>query len=137
MTGLASLAVAFALTSPAFAPGDALPSRYTCDGADVSPPLRWSASPSGTRTLVLRFVDLDTRPPFLHWSVTGLAPGLRALSAHARVSRSHRNDFGHIGYGGPCPPSGQTHHYIFELRALDGHGRVLARARLAVTYRRR
>ncbi len=113
MAGLASLAAAFALTSPAFASGHTLPSRYTCDGADVSPPLRWSAPPSGTRTLVLRFVDLDTHPRFLHWSVTGLPPGLRGLSPGARVGRQHRNDFGHIGYGGPCPPSGHTHHYIF------------------------
>jgi Raf kinase inhibitor-like YbhB/YbcL family protein len=137
MMGLASLAAALILTSPAFGPGQMLPLRYTCDGNDVSPPLRWTAPPSGTRSLVLRLVDLDTHPQFRHWYVTGIPLRRRAIQAAARFGRAHRNDFGRVGYGGPCPPSGQIHHYLFQLLALDAHGRVVARARLPTTYRRR
>jgi len=137
MTGLASLAAALVLTSPAFGPGQMLPGRYTCDGADVSPPLRWTPPPSRTRSLVLRLVDLDTLPQFRHWYVTGIPLRLRAIATAARVGRAHRNDFGRLGYGGPCPPSGQIHHYLFQLLAVDARGRVVGRARLATTYRRR
>jgi Raf kinase inhibitor-like YbhB/YbcL family protein len=136
VTGFASLAAALALGSPAFGSGHALPRRYTCDGADASPPLRWTAPPSGTRSLVLRLVDLDTRPPFLHWYVTGLAPRLGGIAAGAQVGRAHRNDFGRVGYAGPCPPSGQTHRYVFQLIAVDARGHVVARARLEASYRR-
>jgi Raf kinase inhibitor-like YbhB/YbcL family protein len=130
-------AAAFALTSPVFAPGHVIPSRYTCDGADVSPALRWTAPPRGTRSLTLRVTDLDTRPRFLHWYVTGIGIGVRALTAGTHVGRRHGNDFGGTGYGGPCPPTGRTHHYLFELRALGRGGRTLADARLVGTYRRR
>jgi Raf kinase inhibitor-like YbhB/YbcL family protein len=134
---IAALTAAFALTSPAFAAGHAIPPRYTCDGADASPPLRWAAPPHGTRSLALRLVDLDTSPRFLHWYVTGIPPRVRTIRAGARVGRAHRNDFGRTGYGGPCPPSGQKHHYVFQLLALNARGRVLARGRLEGTYRRR
>jgi Raf kinase inhibitor-like YbhB/YbcL family protein len=136
VTGLASLTVALALTSPAFGPGQTLPRRYTCDGADISPPLRWTVPPSRTRSLGLRLVDLDTHPRFLHWDVTGIAPRLRGIAAGAHVGRVHRNDFGRVGYGGPCPPSGQRHHYVFQLLALDARRHVVARARLEASYRR-
>ena len=134
MIGLA--AVAFALTSPAFLPGQMLPQRYTCDGAGVSPPLRWTAPPSRARSFTLRVVDLDTHPHFRHWDVTAIPRRFRAIPAAARVGRAHRNDFGRVGYGGPCPPAGQTHHYLFRLLALDGRGHVVARAQLESTYRR-
>jgi len=114
-----------------------LPGRYTCDGADISPPLRWTAPPNGTRWLALRVVDLDTHPQFRHWYVTGIPVRLRAIPPAARVGRAHRNDFGRVGYGGPCPPLGETHRYRFQLLALDAHRRVVARARLVATYRRR
>jgi Raf kinase inhibitor-like YbhB/YbcL family protein len=127
----------FVLSSPAFAPGHALPARYSCDGSDVSPPLRWTAPPRGIRSLTLRLVDLDTHPQFLHWYVTGLSPRLRSLAVGSRAGRQHPNSFGRVGYGGPCPPAGQTHRYVFQLVALGERGRVLARARLLTTYRRR
>ena len=135
--GVAALTAALALTSPAFAAGHAMPARYTCDGADVSPPLRWTAPPRGSRSLVLRLVDLDTSPRFLHWYVTSIPPRLRAIRAGAHVGRAHPNDFGRAGFGGPCPPSGQKHRYVFQLLALNARGRVLARGRLEGTYRRR
>jgi len=125
----------FVLTSPAFAAGQALPLRFTCAGADVSPPLRWTAPPPGTRAFSLRLVDLDTHPRFEHWTLTGLPGGLRGLAVATRVGEPHRNDFGSTGYGGPCPPGGQTHHYLFELDALGPHGAMLAQARLLVSFR--
>lgn len=136
MTALALLAASFALSSPAFAGGHAIPARYTCGGADVSPPLRWTAPPAGTRSLRLDVVDLDTSPPFRHWTLTAIPARLRSLAAGTRVGRAGANDFGNAGYGGPCPPAGRTHRYRFELDALGAGGRVLARASLVGTYRR-
>jgi Raf kinase inhibitor-like YbhB/YbcL family protein len=125
----------FALFSPAFAAGRAMPVRFTCAGADVSPPLRWTSPPRGTLAYSLRLVDLDTHPEFQHWYLTGLRGGLRGLAVATRVGQGHRNDFGSTGYGGPCPPTGQTHHYLFELDALGPRGTTLAQARLPVTFR--
>jgi Raf kinase inhibitor-like YbhB/YbcL family protein len=136
MTALASLAAAFVLTSPAFAPGHAIPGQFTCDGPDVSPPLRWTMPPLGTRSLVLRLVDLDSHPrPFLHWYLT-LARRLRSLPADAHVGWVHGNDFSRAGYTGPCPPPGERHRYRFQLVAFGAHERVLARATLVAPYRR-
>jgi len=137
MTPLAPLLASFVLSSPAVAPGQAIPARYTCDGADVSPPLSWTSPPQGTRSLALTVVDLDTSPPFRHWTLGGIPPRARGLSAGTHLGRGARNDFGRPGYGGPCPPAGQTHRYRFQLTALGGGGRVLARAALVGTYRRR
>jgi Raf kinase inhibitor-like YbhB/YbcL family protein len=133
----ALVAAALALASPALARGHPLPPRYTCDGGDTSPPLRWTAPPAGTRSFTLRLIDLDTHPHFVHWYVTSLPPRLRGVRAGTRLGREHDNDFGRHGYGGPCPPDGSTHRYVFELSALDERGHALARARLIVTYRRR
>jgi Raf kinase inhibitor-like YbhB/YbcL family protein len=136
LSALTSLVAAFVLSSNAFSAGHAMPTRLTCDGSDVSPPLRWTAPPRGTRAFTLRLVDLDTQPQFVHWYVTALSPRLRGLAAASRAGRQHANSFGHVGYGGPCPPAGQTHRYVFQLYALGARGRVLAHARLLTTYRR-
>lgn len=114
----------FTLTSTAFEPRTDMPARYTCDGADVSPPLAWSGAPDGTVSLVLMVHDPDARA-FTHWLAyeipggqTGSLP--EAVPAKAATPRQGRNDFGKIGYGGPCPPAGTgTHHYVFGLWALD------------------
>ena len=137
MTVLVMLLSSFVLASPAFAPEHSIPARYTCDGRDLSPPLHWTAPPRSTRTLALTVVDLDTTPQFRHWDLTGLSPRLRQLGPGTRIGHSGRNDFGRVGYGGPCPPAGQMHDYRFELSALGERGRVLARASLIATYRRR
>lgn len=134
---LAVLASAFVLTSPVLAQGHALPARFTCDGSDVSPPLSWTAPPAGTTTLSLRLVDLDTTPQFRHWLVSGIPTTMRSLGAGSHVGNAAENTFGRSGYGGPCPPPGQTHRYLFTLTALDRRGKLLASARLLVTYRRR
>jgi len=112
----------FSLTSPAFRAGEGIPSRYTCDGRDVSPPLGWTDVPAGTKALMLTVTDPDARG-FVHWVAwdlppdgTGLAEG--ASGAMPAGAVEGRNDFGRTGWGGPCPPSG-THRYVFTLTALS------------------
>src|SRR5919197_318841 len=115
LPAVASAAAAFRLTSPAFRSGGAIPKRFSCDGADVSPPLRWTAPPRRTRSLALVFEDTSTAPPFMHWLAWGVAPRVRGLIAAARLTLEGRNDFGRTGYGGPCPPSGTKHPYVFPV----------------------
>jgi Raf kinase inhibitor-like YbhB/YbcL family protein len=116
--GIAAFAAAFALTSPAFAPGHAIPHQYTCDGANRSPALRWTAPPRGTRSLALSVTDPDAPSgTFTHWLAWGIKPGVRRLAAGARPPRQGQTSTGSIGYIGPCPPAG-THRYIFKLWAL-------------------
>ena len=145
----------FALTSPAFADGSSIPQEFTCRGQDVSPALAWRGVPEGTAALVLFLDDPDARG-WVHWIVLDL-PGAdgalpRGVSPSAEAPQQGRNDFGRIGYGGPCPPSG-THHYRFTLYALAaplglpghpdggavraalGRATVLARVTLVGTYR--
>ena len=129
-----SLAAAFVLTSSAFGNGGMIPKRYTCDGANVSPALRWTAPPRGTASFSLTVFDPDAPGGgFLHWRIAHLPVSVRNLPAAS--SLGGRNGAGRSGYTGPCPPSG-THHYRFELRALGRSGNVLARALLVGLYRR-
>jgi Raf kinase inhibitor-like YbhB/YbcL family protein len=104
------------LSSPAIHPGGAIPKRYTCDGRDVSPPLRWTAPPAGARSLALRVYDVDAR--FTHWIAWGISTRSRGLRMGQRPPKQGRNDFGRVGYGGPCPPAGERHRYVFVLYAL-------------------
>ena len=119
------------LQSPAFADGGAIPTEYTCDGKDVSPPLEWSGVPDAARSLALVVEDPDApRGTWTHWvlfdlpaDVGGLPEAvptveLVELVAGGKSARQGRNDFGKVGYGGPCPPGG-THRYVFRLFALD------------------
>jgi Raf kinase inhibitor-like YbhB/YbcL family protein len=152
----AAAAGPFVLTSSAFATGERIPREFSCDGANVSPPLAWLGVPAGTAALVLVVDDPDARG-FVHWTVLDLAGHdgdlPKGVSSSAPSPQQGRNDFGKIGWGGPCPPSG-THHYRLTLTALgvplglDGHptgsdiraalGRatVLGKATLAGTYAR-
>ncbi len=115
------------LATPAFAPGGRIPSEYTCDGADISPPLSWSGVPPGAQSLVLVVEDPDAPSGvFRHWAVYDIPPETRGLAAGygrnrpAAGFREARNDFGSRGYRGPCPPRGAgTHHYIFRLLAIS------------------
>jgi hypothetical protein len=115
------------LASPAFAPGGQIPTEYTCDGADISPPLTWSGAPDGTRSLVLIVEDPDAPSGiFRHWAAFDIPAGSRGLRAGygpkrpAVGFREARNDFGAADYGGPCPPNGHgTHHYHFRLLAIS------------------
>jgi Raf kinase inhibitor-like YbhB/YbcL family protein len=142
--------------------GKPIPRRYTCDGADVAPQLVWTGVPKKAKELALVLADPDAPGgTFTHWLTYGISPSLdrwgrAGWTAYPRGGppRVGRNDFGKIGYGGPCPPSGQTHHYVFRLLALDARSRlprgadraafdravahhVLAQARLVATYARR
>ena len=114
------------LQSPAFSDSDTIPFRYTCDGANVSPPLQWREPPMGTQTFALIVEDPDApRRTFTHWVIYDIPATLHQLSegvAHTAKlldgAIQGKNDFGQLGYGGPCPPSG-THRYFFNLHALD------------------
>lgn len=106
------------LTSSAFADGEAIPSEHTCDGADRSPPLAWSDVPGGTDAFALLVEDPDARD-FVHWVLVDVPGDRRALAAGEgdAAGTPGRNDFGRIGWGGPCPPSGE-HRYVFTIWAL-------------------
>jgi Raf kinase inhibitor-like YbhB/YbcL family protein len=115
------------LSSPAFKDGETIPVKYSCEGQDVSPPLTWSEPPEGTQGFALIMDDPDAPGGvFTHWVLFNLTPDSRdlpeALATQAELpsgTRQGRNDFGRIGYGGPCPPSGRPHRYQFTLYALD------------------
>lgn len=110
------------ITSPAFQYGESIPSKYTCDGEDVSLPLAWSGVPDGAKSLALVCEDPDApMGTWIHWIVLNLPPGTTALPENGPLPAGAvqiTNSFGKIQYGGPCPPGG-THRYFFKLYALD------------------
>lgn len=119
-------AMAFELTSTAFGPGEEIPGTYTCDGADISPPLQWGDPPQGTQSLVLISDDPDApMGTWVHWVLFNISADTRelpeGLPKDAELpdgSRHGQNSWKRSDYGGPCPPSG-THRYFFKLYALD------------------
>ena len=112
------------LSSPAFAEGELIPSKYTCDGENVSPPLEWEDVPAQTKSLALIVDDPDAPSGvFVHWLLFRIPASEKGLTegAGGKISESGihgKNGFGKVAYGGPCPPSG-THRYYFRLYALD------------------
>jgi Raf kinase inhibitor-like YbhB/YbcL family protein len=116
----------FELTSAAFAAGEPIPPKYTCDGDDVSPPLEWTEPPAGTQSFALICDDPDAPVgTWVHWVLYNLPAGVRALPEAVPAvadlpdgGRHGNNSWRRLGYGGPCPPSG-THRYFFKLYALD------------------
>lgn len=116
------MAETMSLTSTAFVDGDTIPVMYTCDGSDVSPELRWTEPPAGTKSFALIVDDPDApKGLFTHWVLFDIAGAARGLAqGDHKIGRSGRNSFGKVGYGGPCPPRGHgTHRYYFTLYALD------------------
>lgn len=114
------LAAVLALLSPAFHNGARIPVRYTCTGANMSPPLRWTAPPRRTRSLALLMIDPDAPGgAFTHWTLWNLPPTRRSLPAHFKWRWQGQNSAGRTGYTGPCPPAGPKHHYTFTLYALN------------------
>ena len=114
------------LTSTAFKEGEPIPRQYTCDGVNVSPSLEWSGVPKSAKTLVI-FADDPDAPAgaWVHWVLynlpadnIGMVENLPATDELRAGGFQGKNDFGKIGYGGPCPPSG-THRYFFKIYALD------------------
>ena len=151
--------MSFSIRSSVFEPGGQISELYTCDDRGISPPLEWVDPPDGTRSFALVCDDPDAPGgTWVHWVLYGL-PG-SALSLPENLpsaqrlddgSRQGQNDFGRIGYGGPCPPRGRKHRYFFRLFALDTElslspgltgkgleqamaGHVLGRAELMGTY---
>ena len=153
--------MAMEISSTAFGPGAAIPSRQTCEGGDVSPPLQWRGVPAGAKSLVLIVDDPDAPDPrapkmtWVHWvlanvpaSVGGLLEGGARTPPAGAIQGL--NDWKREGYGGPCPPIGR-HRYFHKLYALDVvlrnlehptkteveaamKGHVLAQAELVGTY---
>ena len=151
------------LNSAAFAHQGAIPSKYTCEGADLSPPLSWSGLPPGTKSLALIVDDPDAPDPaapkmtWVHWVLYNLPPTVNGLPEGASVlplgTRQGLNDWRRTGYGGPCPPIGR-HRYFHKLYALDTvlpdlgrptkvmlekamKGHILGQAELVGTYQKR
>lgn len=148
------------LTSTAFTEGGTVPSRYTCQGEDLSPPLAWRDPPAGTKSFALIVDDPDAPDPkapkqtYVHWVLYDLPADTRSLpegmKAPPQGARAGKNDFGKTTYGGPCPPVGR-HRYFFKVYALDTvlqdigqptaaeltkamGGHILARGQLMGTY---
>jgi Raf kinase inhibitor-like YbhB/YbcL family protein len=155
------IAMKMQLTSPAFGQGQPIPKKYTCEGPDLSPPLKWSDAPEGTKSFALICDDPDAPVgTWVHWviydipaSTTQLQEGVPKAETAPGGAKQGINDFKRIGYGGPCPPPGNPHRYFFRLYALDTElnlrggatkgdlvkamqGHILAEAQLMGTYKR-
>ena len=117
----------FTLTTSAFRSGDAIPVKFTCQGQNSSPALRWTEPPAGTKSFALIVDDPDAPGgTWVHWVVFDLPATARQLpEAVAKVAeiqaggKQGSNDFPEVGYGGPCPPSGKPHRYFFKIYALN------------------
>jgi Raf kinase inhibitor-like YbhB/YbcL family protein len=154
------LAMTFEVTSSAFAQGEPIPVKYTCDGDDISPPLAWGDPQEGVRSFALINDDPDAPVgTWVHWVLFNLPADARSLPERVPPdaelpdgSRHGQNSWRRLGYGGPCPPSG-THRYFFKLYALDAaleldpgadkkqvieamEGHILAEAELMGVYSR-
>ena len=109
------------ITSPAFENSKAMPAKYTCDGENVSPPLKIEDVPEKAKSLALIAEDPDAPSGnFVHWAIWNLPTSTKEIKEGEKIGSQGRNDFGKLGYGGPCPPSG-IHRYFFRLYALDGY----------------
>lgn len=120
--------MAFKLRSPAIVPGGPIPAKYTCDGVNVSPPLRWTDPPFNTKSFTVIVDDLDASAggARVHWLLYGLAASRRELPEGVptrdtveNIGSQGTNGFGNVGYAGPCPPPGSSHHYVVTLYSLD------------------
>ncbi|MGC8677418.1 MAG: YbhB/YbcL family Raf kinase inhibitor-like protein [Hydrogenobaculum sp.] len=113
-------APAFELYSKDFKNGGYIPPKFTCLGEDISPELRWVNPPKDTKSFVLIVEDLDAPGGvFYHWSVYDIPSSVYELKEGTKEYLQGLNDFGNIGYGGPCPPPGKPHRYYFNLYALN------------------
>jgi Raf kinase inhibitor-like YbhB/YbcL family protein len=158
-------AVALTLVSSSFSHKGEIPSKYTCEGKDVSPALSWTGEPPGTQSFALIVDDPDAPDPrnpkmtWVHWvlynipSTTAALPEGVQRKGLSEGTRDGLNDWKRTGYGGPCPPIGK-HRYFHKLYALDTvlpdlgtptkalleksmEGHVLAKAELVGTYQKR
>lgn len=157
---VADVELRFTLESPDFGEGEPIPETYSHESGDVSPPLSWYGAPEETACFVLIAYDPDAPGGiFYHWLLYDIPASLDDLPSgvpHEEVTEygvQGRNDYGTVGYGGPYPPTGETHRYVFLLLALDRRlelspgstarevlnacvGHVIAYAKLVGTYGR-
>jgi len=149
------------VSSPAFLEGGMIPSKYTCDGQDISPPLKWAGVPEAAKGIALISEDPDApMGTWVHWVMWNIPPSVHELAENVPPapdlpdgSRQGITDFGRPGYGGPSPPSG-VHRYCFKVYALDTtldlpssarkadllkamKGHILAEGQLMGKYKRR
>ena len=119
--------MSFAIKSAAFANGGEIPRKFTCSGENVSPAMNWSDVPPKANSLALIVDDPDAPAgTWTHWIIWNIPAHVSSLpegvppikETLANGAHQGRNDFGRIGYGGPCPPPGRPHHYCFRLYAL-------------------
>ena len=164
-TGAANtVPMTFNLSSSVFDANASMPTKYTCEGANISPPLAWSGAPASTKSFALIVEDPDAPDPakptrvFSHWVAYNIPASATSLSENASKkgmpagSVQGSNDGNKQGYMGPCPPIGR-HRYFFKLLALDTtltglknpkkadlekaiHGHVVANAELIGTYQK-
>lgn len=142
------------IDSPAFENHQSIPARYTCDGEDISPELRISGTPQGTKSLALVVDDPDApMGTFDHWIVWNIDPSISSINEATQPGTGGLNDFRDTKYRGPCPPRGKPHRYFFKLYALDTslnipegstkesleeamYGHILGKGELVGTYQR-
>jgi Raf kinase inhibitor-like YbhB/YbcL family protein len=152
------------LTSPSFRNNQPMPAKFSCEGEDASPALKWEGAPAGTKSFALICDDPDAPGgTWVHWVVYAIpAAATELLESVAKIDavaalgglKQGMNDFGRVGYGGPCPPRGHgAHHYHFRLYALDAElnlaprvkrqqldaaikGHILAQTELVGAYQR-
>jgi len=156
------MAGGFILESPAFSHNGEIPAKYTCEGADISPPLHWKGAPEGTKSFAIIVDDPDAPDPqapkttWVHWVLYNIPGDMTALPEDVRglPREAHQgvNDWKKLGYRGPCPPIGR-HHYHYKIYALDTmlpelngtskkelekamHGHILEHAELVGTYKK-
>jgi Raf kinase inhibitor-like YbhB/YbcL family protein len=123
----ASSGSSLTLSSPAFSDGANIPKAYTCSGSNYSPALKWANAPEGTQSFAIIVQDPDAPfDPFCHWIIYNIPADQTSLSEKASPNGKLPagalegiNDFGKIGYGGPCPPPNTPHRYFFKIYALD------------------
>jgi len=119
--------VALEIRSPAFEHNKYIPSKYTCQGEDISPALTWNNPPEGTKSFAIISDDPDApMGTWVHWVIYDLEPSLKGLPENVpkdevlgNGGKQGMTDFGVVGYGGPCPPPGKPHRYFFKIYALD------------------
>jgi Raf kinase inhibitor-like YbhB/YbcL family protein len=147
--------MALRVSSPAFSNGAAIPSKYTCDGQNVAPPLEWSGVPERSKSVAVICDDPDAPSgTFTHWVLYNIPASTHSLPEHPSIGISGVNSFGKTGFGGPCPPrNDDVHHYHFRVYALDidslgaaglskenvleaMNGHVVAEGELVATYKR-
>jgi Raf kinase inhibitor-like YbhB/YbcL family protein len=154
--------MALEITSSAFKNGEFIPAKYTGDGPDISPPLKWGTAPPNTKGFALVCDDPDAPVgTWVHWVVYNIPPDTlefkEAMPKDATLPngiRQGRTDFGSTGYGGPAPPTGKPHRYFFKLYALSSvidlkpgatkaeltkaiNGKIIAEATLMGKYQRK